>query len=124
MTNKVERITNIVYFFFYASESNHSKQKADVMTKHLINSAFINEGGIDMLISKDANPTESLIYIAGCILTILKSEKKTYPPELLYDELISSYQLDITFIQFCLALDFLFLLDKIEVENEVLKYVY
>lgn len=35
----------------------------------------IVEEEISMLISKDSDPTESLFYIAGCILAVCKSKK-------------------------------------------------
>ena len=77
-----------------------------------------------MLISKDSDPTESLFYIAGCILTVCKSKNDAYLPEDLYNAILSKYRLDISFAQYCLALDFLFLVDKIQNEGGVLYYVH
>ncbi|MBL1228279.1 hypothetical protein IW492_03405 [Enterococcus sp. BWB1-3] len=77
-----------------------------------------------MLISKDSDPTESLFYISGCLLTLCKSQLDNISPEDLYDTMLTNYKLDVPFSQYCLALDFLYLIGKIQIEGGVLNYVY
>ena len=122
--NKLEKEARVeIFFCFFDILEKYQLDSVQVYVKENIDFTIIKEE-ISMLISKDSDPTESLFYIAGCILAVCKSKKIAYLPEDLYNAILSKYKLDIAFAQYCLALDFLFLIDKIENEGGVLYYVH
>ncbi|WP_413536691.1 ABC-three component system middle component 6 [Carnobacterium divergens] len=122
--NEVKNGTKIeILFYFLDILKNSQSDISCISFKEDIDFNLIEEE-ISMLISKDTDPTESLFYIAGCLLVLCKSHVETISPEDLYKIMLTNYKLDISFSQYCLALDFLYLIGKIQIEGGVLNYVH
>lgn len=72
-----------------------------------------------MLIMNDLKqPQDTIIYCAGCILLILKKIGRGMGIEFLFNSIKVEYNKNINYTDFILALDFLYLLKKIDFDNE------
>lgn len=70
-----------------------------------------------LLINKNVKPTQTIYYLSVLVYKQLKSNK--YHIRELYDELIKNNN-EIRYQDFLYALNFLFLVDKIKVERDVI----
>lgn len=70
-----------------------------------------------LLINKNMKPTQTIYYLSVLVYKQLKSNK--YHIRELYDELIKNNN-EIRYQDFLYALNFLFLVDKIKVERDVI----
>lgn len=93
----------------------------------LINIEFrkiVKDRGEEMLISKDTHPNESVLYISGCLLNILKEIRDSINIEALLNRTNEKFNLSLNYIKYNLALNFLFLINKVEYIEDGVKYVY
>ena len=74
-----------------------------------------------MIVDRDTDPNETILYISACISRILKVT--SFQTEDLYNKLLSEFGLHITYNSFLLALNFLFLLGKVQVGKSGEVYV-
>ncbi|ARF68059.1 hypothetical protein B7C51_09790 [Paenibacillus larvae subsp. pulvifaciens] len=75
-----------------------------------------------MIIDKDSRPKDTVYYISGCILATLRS--KSAEVDSLFELIRNKYNDSLEYSIFLLALDFLFLINKIEIsEKGVLKCI-
>ncbi|WP_376698823.1 ABC-three component system middle component 6 [Listeria immobilis] len=75
-----------------------------------------------MLINKDAKPKDTVLYISACVLDI--ASKRCLKVDNLYQKVKEIYNIDIDYPTFLLALYFLFLLEKVNFNQEELLCVY
>lgn len=75
-----------------------------------------------LLINKDAKPKDTVLYISACVLNI--AGKQCFKVDTLYQKVKEIYNTDIDYPTFLLALDFLFLLGKVNFNQEELLCVY
>jgi hypothetical protein len=76
-----------------------------------------------MLINKDANPADNIYYIACCILEEVKGLTKVLIDECYYT-VMKKYNKSLKYTDYLLALNFLFLIEKINFKEGGLSYVY
>ena len=69
--------------------------------------------------TKIVKPVDSLFSISAYIIKII-SEIKVMDIDSLYKELNKSYYKEVSFEQFLLSLDFLFIINKLELRNETI----
>jgi len=69
--------------------------------------------------TKIVKPVDSLFSISAYIIKIV-SEIKVMDIDNLYKELNKSYYKEISFEQFLLSLNFLFIIDRVELRNETI----
>ena len=69
--------------------------------------------------TKIVKPVDSLFSISAYIVNILQELKST-DIDILYKEINNKYYKKITFEQLLLSLNFLFVVDKVEIENETI----
>lgn len=72
----------------------------------------MNDG---LIIERDSKSKDTIYYLSGCILSILK--KDHFSVEALFEEIHKEFNDSIDFTKFLLSLDFLYLLNKIEVSE-------
>ncbi|HFK1752607.1 MAG: hypothetical protein M3Z48_00875 [Lactobacillus sp.] len=76
-----------------------------------------------MLINKDGKPVDSIYFIACCILEELR-KKEVISIEELYLEIVDKYNKKLKYMDYSLSLNFLFLIDKIELYKGEIRHVY
>lgn len=69
-----------------------------------------------MLIDRDSKPKDTIYYISGCILSSLKS--KNNEVDKLFEEIQKKYNVSLEYNLFLLALNFLFLINKVEISKK------
>ncbi|MBM7572950.1 hypothetical protein JOC48_003482 [Aquibacillus albus] len=69
-----------------------------------------------MIIDRDSNPKDTIYYISACILGVISSKKHNV--EDLYETLKEQYNDSLDYTIYLLSLDFLFLIDKITINEE------
>lgn len=69
-----------------------------------------------MIIDRDSKPEDTVYYTAACILEIGSSDE--YNIEVLYEILKALYNESLEYNIYLLSLDFLFLINKISINNE------
>lgn len=76
-----------------------------------------------MLINKDGKPIDSIYFISCCILEELGKEENISIEEL-YILVVNKYNEELKYMDYSLSLNFLFLIDKIELYKEGIRRVY
>ncbi len=77
-----------------------------------------------ILINKNEKPCETVYYVSACILKEIKKQKKIFNLEQFYNEFILKYSFVNNYDNFIYALNFLYLLNKIDyVDKEGIIYV-
>lgn len=75
-----------------------------------------------MIIDRDSEPKDTVYYASGCIL--LSLSKKDADLDSLFQAVTKNYHSDMDYTIFLVALDFLFLLDKVTISKKgVLKCI-
>lgn len=74
-----------------------------------------------ILINLDAKPNDSIYFIAGCIL---EESTGIFQPDMLFKIVKNKYNKSLTYFDYMLALDFLFLLDKIFINKGGISIVH
>jgi len=69
-----------------------------------------------MIISKDSKPRDTVYYISACVLELLV--KKDYGVDTLFDQVKNIYNSELEYSTFLSALNFLFLIGKIDLNEE------
>uniref|UniRef100_UPI00406CB105 ABC-three component system middle component 6 n=1 Tax=Sporosarcina sp. FSL K6-3508 TaxID=2921557 RepID=UPI00406CB105 len=69
-----------------------------------------------MIIDRDSNPKDTVYYTAACIMEVISSNN--YSVEGLYETLKVQYNDSLEYSIYLLSLNFLFLIDKIQVSRE------
>ncbi|UYT10394.1 ABC-three component system middle component 6 [Lactococcus garvieae] len=69
-----------------------------------------------MIIDRDSRPVDTVYYTSAYILNLVS--KKSYQVEKLYEELKRNCNSELDYTIFILALDFLFLLEKVDFSLE------
>lgn len=77
-----------------------------------------------ILINRNEKPRETVYYISACILSELKKQKKILDLECFYNEFSSKYSFVNNHDNFIYALNFLYLINKIDyIDEEGIVYV-
>lgn len=76
-----------------------------------------------MLIVPEKNPHASLFYIGAKVLEILKSSDRYYSLTELFDKVVEEKGLNISFIFFMLTLDWLYIINLIDMDNNGLHLI-
>lgn len=77
-----------------------------------------------ILINKNEKPCETVYYVSACILKEIKKQMKIFNLEQFYNEFILKYSFVNNYDNFIYALNFLYLLNKIDyVDKEGIIYV-
>ncbi len=77
---------------------------------------------IVQIIDKDAKPQDTVYYVSACVLDILK--RKQYDSiEDLRTDTEKKFDIEIKYSTFGSALNFLFLIDKIKINNEKIECI-
>ncbi|AHN22094.1 hypothetical protein T479_12665 [Lysinibacillus varians] len=71
-----------------------------------------------LLLNDLKNPQDTIMYCAACILFILKNEDKSKDIDILFDEIKVKFNKNMAYSDFILALDFLYLLEKITLDSK------
>lgn len=66
-----------------------------------------------MIIDRDSNPKDTVYYTAGCILEVLKNEESAV--DKLFQILQQRFNESLDYTTYLLALDFLYLIQKIDI---------
>ena len=69
-----------------------------------------------MIIDRDSKPEDTVYYTSACILEIGSSDE--YNVEVLYEILKDQYNKSLEYNIYLLSLDFLFLINKISINNK------
>ncbi len=70
----------------------------------------------EMIIDRDSRPKDTIYYISGCILSLLKG--KDADVDSLFELIRDKYNNLLDYYIFLLALDFLYLTEKIEISEK------
>lgn len=70
-----------------------------------------------MLVDPGAAPQNTVLYIASCVLELLKHKSYNDIDELRADAM-HQYEIEINYSAFILSLNFLFLIEKIVIKNK------
>ena len=70
-----------------------------------------------MLIDRDSKPQDTVLYVASCALDILKHNQYNDIEEI-RQEIKTKYKIDAPFKTLVASLNFLYLVDKIELKNK------
>lgn len=77
-----------------------------------------------ILINKNEKPCETVYYISACVLKEIKNQKKIFNLEQFYNDFSSKYSFVNNHDNFIYALNFLYLLNKIDyIDKEGIVYV-
>ncbi len=77
-----------------------------------------------ILINKNERPCETIYYISACLLKEVKYQQKVFDLEKFYEEFILKYPFANNHDNFIYALNFLYLLEKIDyIDKEGIIYV-
>ena len=71
-----------------------------------------------LLINDLKKPQDTIIYCAACILFIFKKEDRNMEIDILFDVIKLEYNKNIAYTDFILALNFLYLLEKIDLDSK------
>lgn len=74
-----------------------------------------------LLVSKDARPEEGVFYTACCALESLKNHDMTLDD--LYLDVSKKYNKSLDYSTLVLSLDFLFLVNKVEIKKEKIRCI-
>lgn len=69
------------------------------------------------IVDQSVRPEETIFYIACCVLEVAK-RKRYNDVEVLRVEINEKFDLDVSYSTLALALDFLFLVEKISIKNK------
>jgi hypothetical protein len=72
------------------------------------------------IIDKDSKPQDTVYYVSACVLDILKHKRYDSIEDLRIDT-EKKFNIDIKYATFSSALNFLFLIDKIKINNETVE---
>lgn len=70
-----------------------------------------------MIVDKDANPEETIYYIACCVLEIIK-RKDYIDLDQLHRDISTNFNINLAYNNFISALDFLYLIEKLKIKND------
>lgn len=76
-----------------------------------------------MLINKDARPADSIYYVACCIIEELKGLNQVFVDDGYY-LIKGKYNKSLKYTDYLLALNFLFLIEKVAIKEGRLNYVH
>lgn len=71
-----------------------------------------------IIVNKNAKPKNTIYYISACILSELKLKKNISDLEVFYNDVCLKYNLDIKHDNFIYALDFLYLIKKVDYNSK------
>lgn len=77
-----------------------------------------------LLLNKTKHPVDTLYYCAACIINELDSEMDSIFTDDLFESLVKKYNPELIYNDFLLSLNFLYLIDKIELTSRGIKYVH
>jgi len=97
--------------------SNYIFSENDIRTN-------FKEGDFILLINKSRHPVDSLFYIAACVANELKKKSKEVFTDDLYETILNGYNNKLSYSDFILSLNFLFLINKIHLTERGIGYVY
>lgn len=69
-----------------------------------------------MIIDRDSRPKDTIYYVSGCILSALQT--KEIEVDILFELIRDQYNALLDYYIFLLALNFLYLIEKIEISEE------
>ncbi|MFI3116930.1 ABC-three component system middle component 6 [Streptococcus suis] len=69
-----------------------------------------------LIIERDSIPKNTIYYISGCIIAILRREQ--YDVDNLFEKICDEFNESLEFTNFILSLDFLFLINKINISEK------
>jgi hypothetical protein len=72
------------------------------------------------IIDKDSKPQDTVYYVSACVLDILKHKRYDSIEDLRIDT-EKKFNIEIKYATFSSALNFLFLIDKIKINNETVE---
>lgn len=76
-----------------------------------------------LLINKNEKPIDTIYYISACVFSEIRKEKIITDIDKFYYEVKSKYFLNSNYDNFIYAINFLYLINKVDFQKEALIYV-